>query len=185
MDSCAENKTSLNQKGSSVQDGPEFICIGKIHRSHGIHGDVVFNPMTDFPERIRRGKVVYAGEDHLPLKISTVRAKPPYLLLAFEELSDETQAAAYRNQFVYVKASELPPLPEGEYYFHQLIGLTAVDQQGKILGFVKDILETGSKDVYVVQKVDGGEELIPDVPEYILKINIPDKSIVVRLPEWM
>ena len=65
-----------NPSGSLQNSGPEFICIGKIHRAHGIKGDVVLNPLTDFPERIRRGKVVYAGEEHLPLTITGSSSSP-------------------------------------------------------------------------------------------------------------
>ena len=74
------NSDQRNQSGSLESSGPEFICIGKIHRAHGIQGDVILDPMTDFPERIRRGKAVYAGEVHRPLTIASVRTKPPFLL---------------------------------------------------------------------------------------------------------
>lgn len=187
MDSGTErdNKVTSDKKGSPVTGGPEFICIGKIHRAHGIRGDVVFNPMTDFPERIRRGKTIYVGDEHLPLTIAHVSEKPPYLLVGFKEISDETAASQLRNRFAYVKTDELPPLPEGEYYFHQLIGLEAVDQAGSHIGVLADILETGANDVYVIRKDDESEELIPDIPQFILGIDLEEKKITVVLPEWI
>ena len=115
-----EQVNQNNRQGSLQSSGPDFICIGKIHRAHGIRGDVILDPMTDFPERIRRGKTVFAGEDHQPLTIARVREKPPYLLVGFKEIEDETAASAFRNQFLYVKTSDLPKLPDGEYYFHEL-----------------------------------------------------------------
>ena len=186
MTSGAEqgNENKINQ-GSLQAGEPEFICIGKLHRTHGINGDMVLDPMTDFPERIRRGRVVYLGNDHIPLTIARVREKLPYLLVGFKELSDETQAAAYRNTFVYVKTSDLPELPEGEYYFHQLIGLEALDPEGKHIGVLAEILETGANDVYVIRKDDGSEELVPDVPQYILQIDVPNHSIKINFPEWI
>ena len=80
MSSGAErgSENHNNNQGSLQSSEPEFICIGKIHRAHGIRGDVILDPMTDFPERIRRGKTVYAGEDHTPLTIARVREKAPY-----------------------------------------------------------------------------------------------------------
>ena len=174
-----------NQSGSLQISGPEFICIGKIHRAHGIRGDVVLNPMTDFPERIRRGKVIYAGEEHIPLTVSRVREKPPYLLVGFKEIQDETAASNFRNHFVYVRTDDLPELPEGEYYFHQLIGLEAVTPDGSHVGVLSEILETGANDVYVIKKDDGAEELVPDVPQFIREIRVADHRIVIDFPEWV
>ena len=143
------------------------------------------DPMTDFPERIRRGKTVYIGDAHQPLTIARVRQKPPYLLVGFKEIEDETQAAEFRNTYVYVKTSDLPKLPEGEYYFHQLIGLDAVNLAGERIGKLTEILETGANDVYVIQKDDGSEELVPDVPQYIQQIDIGNHLIKIDFPEWI
>jgi len=179
------NAENMNKKGSLPRSEPEFICIGKIHRAHGIKGDVILDPMTDFPERFRRGRKVYAGEAHTALTISRVREKAPYLLVGFRELEDETQASEFRNQYVYVRTADLPPLPEGEYYFHQLIGLDAMDISGTKVGILADILETGANDVYVIRKDDGTEELIPDIPQCIKKIDIENRSITIDFPEWI
>ncbi len=179
------NANNNNNQGSLQTSGPEFICIGKIHRAHGIKGDVVMDPMTDFPERIRRGKIVYLGDGHLPLTVARVRQKPPLLLVGFKEIEDETQASEFRNTFVYVKASDLPKLPEGEYYFHQLIGLDAVNLNDERVGTLSEILETGANDVYVIRKDDGSEELVPDVPQYIRRIDIKNHIIKIDFPEWI
>lgn len=179
------NANQTNNQGSLQTSGPEFICIGKIHRSHGIKGDVIFDPMTDFPERIRRGKKVYAGEAHQPLTIARVREKAPFLLIGFKELEDETQAAGFRNTYLYVKTEDLPKLPDGEYYFHELIGLDALDRNGEPIGVLSEILETGANDVYVIRRPDGSEELVPDIPQYILQIDVPNHKIIIDFPEWI
>lgn len=179
------NANNQNNQGSLQTSEPEFICIGKIHRTHGIKGDVIMDPMTDFPERIRRGKKVFIGEDHRPLTVARVRQKAPYLLIAFQEIEDETQAAEFRNTYVYVKTSDLPKLPDGEYYFHQLIGLDAVNMAGEHIGTLADILETGANDVYVIRKKDGSEELVPDVPQFIQEIDVANHFIRIDFPEWI
>ena len=187
MTSGAErgNANQTNNQGSLLTSEPEFICIGKIHRTHGFKGEVVLDPMTDFPERIRRGKKVYAGEEHLPLTIARVREKAPFLLVGFKEIEDETKAAAFRNTYVYVRTADLPKLPDGEYYFHQLIGLEAVNMNGDHIGTLTEILETGANDVYVIRKDDGTEELVPDVPQYIHQIDVPNHVIKIDFPEWI
>lgn len=180
-----DNANLKNNQGSLQTSEPEFICIGKIHRAHGIRGDVVLDPMTDFPERIRRGKVVYAGDDHTPLTVLRVREKAPYLLVGFKEVEDETAASVFRNTYVYVKTADLPKLPDGEYYFHQLIGLEAVNTDGKHVGVLSEILETGANDVYVIRKDDGSEELVPDVPQFIRLIDVPNHRIRIDFPDWI
>ena len=179
------NANQTNNQGSLVCSEPEFICIGKIHRAHGIKGDVILDPMTDFPERIRRGKSVYAGEKHQPLTVARVRQKPPFLLVGFKEIEDETAAAAFRNTYLFVKTADLPKLPDGEYYFHQLIGLEAVNTECTHIGVLTDILETGANDVYVIRKDDGTEELVPDVPQFIQQIDIANHLIKIDFPEWL
>ena len=185
--SGAERGNANNEinQGSLKVGEPEFICIGKIHKSHGIKGDVVLDPMTDFPERIRRGKTVYAGENHQLLTIARVRQKPPFLLVGFREITDETQASEFRNTLLFVKTSDLPELPEGEYYFHQLIGLEAVNEAGDHVGTLYEILETGANDVYVIRKDDGTEELVPDIPQYIQQIDVKNHFIKISFPEWV
>ena len=178
-------KANHNKQGSLQNSGPEFICIGKIHRAHGIKGDVILDPMTDFPERIRRGRIVYVGDAHMALTVSRVRPKPPYLLVGFNEIEDETAASEFRNQYLYVRTADLPPLPEGEFYFHELIGLDAVNPDGQRVGVLSEILETGANDVYVITKPDGTEELVPDIPQFILKIDISAHTITINFPEWI
>lgn len=169
---------------SSYEDGSAFVCIGKIHRSHGIHGEVVFRPLTDFPERIRAGKTVFIGKDFIENKIQQVRQKPPFLLIKFQKYNDETEVAPFVNTFVYVRKESLPELPEGEYYFHQLIGLDVVDEHGGLIGKLKEILETGANDVYVIAKADGSEELIAAIPHVVIKIDLTARKIVIRPPDW-
>lgn len=185
MNFDAETKNNKIEKGSPKDDEPVFICIGKIHRTHGIHGDVVLSPMTDFPERIRAGRVIYIGEAHRPAKITRVRQQPPSLLIGISDYNDEVEAAELRNTYIYVRSDELPKLPEGEYYFHQLLGCTAIDPEGKSHGIITEILETGANNVYVIKKSDGQEELVPAVPEYVMSISIPRKEILIKFPEWV
>lgn len=182
---CDLNKQDVDIKGSSMPDEPHFVCIGKIHRSHGIQGEVVFLPLTDFPERIRRGKRVYISEEHIPAVIQSVRKKPPFLLIHFDLFSDERQTEWTKNKFVYVSVQDLPELPAGEYYFHQLIGLDVVSPDQVHVGILREILETGANDVYVIQRDNGKEELIPAIPQFVKKILIDEKKIIIEMPEWI
>ncbi len=140
--------------------------------------------LTDFPERLRVGKTVFAGDDHLPLKISSIRKITGGGLIAFEGYDDYEAVEALRNKVLYVRSTDLPVLPNGEYYFHQIIGLTAIGEDGTAIGVVVEILETGANDVYIVRKEDGGEILLPDIESVIRQVDLKARTITVRLPEW-
>ena len=87
----------------------------------------------------------------------------------------------FRNQWVYVKAADVPPLPEGQYYKYELIGLDVVDDQGNALGKLNEILETGANDVYVVKNESGKEILLPAIPPVILDVDMGQRVMKVHL----
>ncbi len=139
---------------------------------------------TDFPERLVSGKKVYTGEDHTPRTFRSVRSMNQGALVAFDGFDSPESAGELRNQMVYVRTDELPELPEGEYYHHQLLGLTVVDQDGESLGRLEEILQTGANDVYVIKSPDGVEQLLPATSEVILKVDLLQNIIKVKPPEW-
>lgn len=83
---------------------------------------------TDFPQRIKSGRKVLIGEKHQPLTFDTVRPHADGLLVSFRGVDTPEDASKLRNQWVYVKATEVPPLPEGKHYQYEMIGLDVVDE---------------------------------------------------------
>ena len=75
-------------------------------------------------------------------------------------------------------------LPDGKRLTVNLIGLPVFDEDGKQIGTFKDVLPTGSRDVYVIAPPEGKDILVANIPENIREIDLPGKRIVVRLPEW-
>lgn len=167
--------------GSPSSGEPAFLVIGKLSHPHGVHGELMMVVYTDFPERIHPGVMVYVGEKHILYKIRTRRQHKNALLIAFQEYRTPEEAGALRNQLVYVRTEDRPPLPEGEYYHHQLIGLRVKTDSGQVLGVVKDILETGANDILVVRPESGPEILIPVVDEFVLAYDLGQGEITVRL----
>lgn len=174
-----------SETGSPTPGEPVFVMVGQMRRPHGVKGEILMEITTNFPQRIKAGKTVYLGENHQPYQIMQSRAVEKGLLLTFNEFTDCDQVAVLTNQVVYVPVSSLPPLPEGEYYHHQLIGLTVFDEAGANLGKLIEIIETGANDVYVVQSMDGGELLLPVLPEIILEVDLEKGAMRVRPPEWL
>jgi 16S rRNA processing protein RimM len=145
---------------------------------------MLMDVLTDFPERLRPRKVVYVGPAYEPHTLQTVRPQDRALLVTFAGLNDGDAVGLLRNQMVFVKISDLPKLPEGEFYHHELIGINVVDEQGRPLGIISEILETGANDVYVVTNPEGEEILLPAIEKVILKVDLLRREVQVRLPEW-
>jgi 16S rRNA processing protein RimM len=174
-----------NNTGSPAPGEPVFVIVGQLRKPHGVHGEILMEILTSFPQRLRAGKIVYVGDNYAPMEIKTRRAVEKGMLLTFDGFDDCDQVAVLTNRSVFVPTDTLPPLPDGEYYHHQLIGLSVIDPAGVNLGEVVEIIETGANDVYVVRSADGKEILLPAITEVLLKVDLAAGSMQVRPPEWL
>jgi len=173
--------TSDQSAGSSGNGEPAFLAIGKLRRPHGVHGEVLMDVLTDFPERIKAGITVFVGPQYEEQTICSVRSNAGTMLIAFEGFATLEAVSVMRNQYIYVGAADRPPLPDGEYYHHQLIGLQVVTDEGHKLGILSEILVNAANDVYVVQPEGGPEILLPAIESVILDINLQQGEIRVHL----
>ena len=167
--------------GPPTAGGPDFLVVGKVRRPHGVHGEVVAEIYTDFPERLTPKKAIYLGEKHVRLVIASLRPHNEGMLLGFDDVTSPEQAGRYRNQILSIATKEASNLPEGEFYFHELLDLAVADEAGTLLGTLTDILETGANDVYVVTDSSGHELLLPAIPEVILEVDLDSKRMKVHL----
>jgi 16S rRNA processing protein RimM len=158
-----------------------FLAVGQIRKPHGVHGEVQMTVLTDFPERLTPGRIVYLGERHLPVTINSRREHRDVLLLTFKEYPDRSSVEVLRNQTLFIPVDEAPELPEGEYFHHQILGLRAVTEAGQQLGEVVDILETGANDVCVVLDAQEREILLPIIDDVIIDVDLETGSLVIRL----
>jgi 16S rRNA processing protein RimM len=179
------NQPQDQNTGSSAPGEPVFLAVGRLRRPHGIRGEIIMDVVTDFPDRLRKGMTVYVGEAHEPLRFSAMRPYDRDMLVKFDGMETPEAVGRLRNAYIFIKAEDLPELPEGEYYHHQLLGLTALDEAGAVLGTLSDILETGANDVYTIKTSDGKEMLIPATEEVILSVDLERKEIRIRPPEWL
>jgi 16S rRNA processing protein RimM len=104
--------------------------------------------------------------------------------LGFEGIDDRSGIDVLVNQDVFVQANALPKLPDGRFYFHQLIGLS-VFEQDNFIGTVSEILETGANDVFVVSLPGEKELLLPDIKSVILNIDLEQQKIQVAIPDGL
>jgi len=167
--------------GSPSNGEPVFLVVGKLRKPHGLRGEILMEVITDFPERICPGVMVFVGEEHRLLKIRSCREHGKLLLVAFEGFDDREAVGVWRNHLIYVNASDRPPLPEGDYYQHQIIGLHVVTDEGMALGELSQVLETGANDVYLIRSQSGSEVLLPAIDDVILSVDLERKEILVHL----
>ena len=164
-----------------------LIQIGSIVGVHGVKGWVKLFSDTDPAEQIlsyhpwhvrQHGKLI-------AVEVAEVRQQGKKIQVRFKDVDNRNQAEAWVGATVWTKKTDFPQLPEGEFYWHELMGLTVDNTEGEILGRVARLFETGANDVLVVEpcagSVDGLERLIPYVePQFILKVDLETGSILVN-----
>lgn len=168
---------------------PKYLILGEILRPHGVRGEVRMRIVTDYPERLHELKTVFLGKSPddkqiTSAKLTHVRFHKDYALLTFKGYHNRNEADALRQQLVMVDLENAVPLEDGEYYLFQLVGLTVIADDEPI-GVVKEVLQTGANDVYILQSEKHGEILIPAHEETIVKIDFDTEIITMKLPEGL
>jgi len=159
----------------------ELIETGKIVNTHGMRGEVKLQPWADSPDFLTGFEHFYI--DEVPVKVLSARVHKGCVIAALEGVDDINAAIRLKNKIVKVKKDDIE-LEEGMYLVADLIGLSAVDAEtGEELGIVSDVLSLPSNNVYVIK--GKREILVPAVPEFIIKTNLEEKYIKIRLIEGM
>ncbi len=171
-----------HQARASTLEG--WIAIGRIAGIFGAVGEIRVRPLGKSPQRFRELRRVYLGESFEP---ATVTHRRMYrsgghdgVIMRLAGLSSREEARERIGQYLYVPESEAVPLPSGEYFVHQIVGLSVITVEDEALGRVTDVLQTGSNDVYVV-KGQRGEVLIPATKEVVKAIDLQDGTMRVAL----
>jgi 16S rRNA processing protein RimM len=169
-----------NLSGSPIGE-PLYLSVGFLRRPHGLAGEIIMDLHTDFPERMKSGRKLFVGEEYQPMTLTSVRPHQAGLLVKFKDVETPEDAGKYRNQWVFIKAKDAPPLPDGKIYQYKLIGFKVVDENENPLGTLVEILETGANDVYVVKDDTGKEILLPAIPSVILDLDTARRLIRVHV----
>ena len=163
----------------SSLDCSQSITVGQIVSVHGISGAVKAKVLSDVAYRFDVGQVIHIRSDPYSI-LSSTRVPTERVILKFRDIDSLSAARGLVGELVTVPEASVPPLPEGEYFHFQLLGLRVFTEEGEDLGLLSDILETGSNDVYVVSG-GSGELLIPALAEVIRKVRVAEGTMVVRL----
>ena len=167
----------------------EFLNVGKIVNTHGIRGEVRVISQTDFPEeRYRKGqRLTLFRENKAPLElpVSGHRKHKNFDLLTFEGYPTINDVEPLRDGILKVTKDELGQLAENEYYYHEIIGLTVIDEQARELGKIKEILSPGANDVWVVQRKGKKDALIPYIESVVKQIDLDKGEVHIEIPEGL
>ena len=166
----------------------EMVPIGIIGKTHGLAGELRFFPFTNIPEILEDLDEVFLYNEKKDrgffLKIEGMRIGPKSLLVKFKEFDDKETSKVLEGFKVYIKREDLPELEDDEYYFEEIYDCEVLED-GKNIGKVVDIIETGSNWVLVVKSEEGEEKLVPMIKDYVKDVDIDDKIIKIKKMEWI
>lgn len=166
-----------------------YFTVGTITSTHGIRGEVRVFPKTDFEEqRFKKGTKLYVRSDNLKnssyieVIVQTARKHKNLWLVSFLDLNTISDVEKWKGMDLCVPESDLMELPEGTYYFHQLIGLQVQTEEGTVVGDIVEVLTPGANDVYVVRgSLQKKDILLPAIPECIKSVNLESGVMIINL----
>lgn len=170
-----------------MNDRMQFLEIGRVVKAHGLNGRIKVLSFVHSHDILNSLKEVFIRRGNvLPtlFGLKSIRIKRGCFYLEMEGIESVEQAEELVGSRALISVSKLPPLPEGEYYWEELIGLEVVTEDRCFLGRLERIFPTGSNDVYVCT---GGERefLLPAIADVVRKVDLKKRIMVVRLLEGM
>ncbi len=164
----------------------QFLQVGVISSTHGIRGEVKVFPTTDDPMRFKKLKKVLldTGRERLELEVQSVRFFKQFAIVKFKGIDNINDIERYKGKGLFVPREDAVPLGEDEYYIADLIGMEVFTEDGHF-GVVKDVMETGANEVYIVESDKHGEVLIPAIRQCVLDVNVEGKKMKIRLMDGL
>jgi len=165
----------------------DLLAVGSIAKAFGIKGEVVVDPMTDSPSRFRTLKRVLIGERNGTVRrcvVERVWVERRGVRAKLSGVNSRTEAEHLVGALLYVEPQARVRLPRGRHFVHELVGLRVLDQDGRLIGIVKDVMKLPAQDVYVVNR-NGREVLLPAVKEFVLGVDPDAGTISMKVIEGM
>lgn len=175
----ARNRSN-RARDTQPENADDWVAIGEVVGVFGVHGELKVQPLTDFPERFAHTETVYVGDRHVPHRVRGAHLHKRLQLVSLEGIEDPETGAKLRGARLWIPLAQITPLPEDQFYLHDVIGLRVRHINGQALGVISDVLTTAGNDLFVVRDAPGGREvLLPAVKEFIKRIDMPAGEIVV------
>lgn len=161
----------------------DLLRIGVVTTTHGLRGEVKVFPTTDDVRRFDDCDevVLVTKQEKLLLHVERVKYFKNIVIVKFKEFNDINEVEHFRKCDIMVTREHAVPLEEGEYFICDIIGANVVEEDGTPVGTVKDVMETGANDVFVILTEDGKEVLFPSIPDCIKKVDVEKKEVVAHI----
>ena len=166
----------------------QFLQVGVISSTHGLRGEVKVFPTTDEAARFQTLKnvVLDTGREKLDLEIQSVRFFKQFVIVKFKGIDNINDIEKYKGKSLFVTRENAVELEEDEYYIGDLIGMEVyTDDSEERFGVLKDVMETGANEVYIITSENHGEVLLPAIHECTLDIDVEAKKMKVHLMEGL
>lgn len=160
-----------------------LLQVGAITSTHGIKGEVKVFPTTDDVNRFKKLKevVLDTGKEQITLQIQGVKFFKQFVILKFKGIDNINDIEKYKGKSLFVTRENAVKLEKDEYFIADILGSTVEDEDGNILGTLKDVIVTGANDVYVVENEVGKELLFPAIKECVLNVDVEQSKITVHI----
>lgn len=164
-----------------------LLQVGVISSTHGVRGEVKVFPTTDDVKRFKILKevILNTGREQINLEIEGVKFFKQFAILKFKGYDDINEIEKYKGKSLFVTRANAVKLHKDEYFIADLIDMKVVDENGESIGILKDVMETGANDVYVIETKDGGELLLPAIKQCILNVDVENGCMTVHVLEGL
>lgn len=161
----------------------ELLQVGIISSTHGIRGEVKIFPTTDDAGRFKKLKEVILddGKEQVLMQVEGVKFFKQFVIAKFKGYDNINDIEKYKGKSLFVTRENAVTLGKDEYFIADLIGILVENEDGSFQGILKDVLETGANDVYIVQSKEGKEVLIPAIKDCILSVDLDSNKMKVHL----
>ena len=161
----------------------DLLKVGVITTTHGVRGEIKVFPTTDDAERFLELEYVLldTGRELRRLDIKNVRFFKNLVILKFDGIDNINDIEKYKGKDLWIPREEAQELGEDEYYIADLQGLNVVLEDGTEFGTLRDVMETGANDVYLIDSKEHGEVLLPAIKECILDVDLEKNIMTVHL----
>lgn len=165
----------------------QLLQVGVITQTHGVRGEVKVFPTTDDPARFKKLKqvVLDTGKGTMSLEIESVKFFKQFVILKFKGYDNINDIERYRRCPLLVQREDAVPLEEDEYFIADMIGMSVVTEDEEAFGTLKDVIETGANDVYIIESPAHGEVLVPAIKECILDVDIEARMMKIHLMDGL
>lgn len=165
----------------------KLLQVGVISSTHGVRGEVKVFPTTDDVKRFKKLKEVIldTGKEQLVLQIEGVKFFKQFAILKFKGYDTLNDIEKYKGKSLFVERANAVRLYRDEYFIADLIGMQVFGEDGADIGILKDVLETGANDVYIIERKDGSELLLPAIKQCILDVDVENAQMTVHVLEGL